>query len=75
MDYIRDPQLIESKSFTIIQRIIDQDFPDFVYSCPEEEMIIKRVIHTSADFDYLKNLVFTNDVITELKDFFWLFVN
>ena len=70
VDYIRDPQLIESNSFTIIQRIIDQDFPDFVYSCPEEEMIIKRVIHTSADFDYLKNLVFTNDVITELKDFF-----
>lgn len=28
------------------------------------------MIHTSADFDYLKNLVFSNDVISELEKFF-----
>lgn len=70
MDYIRNPQMIETESFKIIQGIIDQDFPDFVYSSPAEEQIIKRVIHTSADFDYLKNLVFSNDVIVELEKFF-----
>lgn len=70
VDYIRNPQMIETESFKIIQEIIDQDFPDFVYSSPTEEQILKRVIHTSADFDYLKNLVFSNDVIIELEKFF-----
>lgn len=70
VDYIRNPQLIETESFKIIQEIIDQEFPEYVFSSPKEEKIIKRVIHTSADFDYLKNLVFSNDVISELEKFF-----
>lgn len=70
MDYIRNPQLIETESFKIIQGIIDQEFPDYIFSSTKEEKIIKRVIHTSADFDYLKNLVFSNDVISELEKFF-----
>lgn len=70
VDYIRNPQLIETESFKIIQGIIDQEFPDYVFTSPKEEKIIKRVIHTSADFDYLKNLVFSNDVIFELEKFF-----
>lgn len=70
MDYIRNPQLIETESFKIIQEIIDQEFPDYIFSSAKEEKIIKRVIHTSADFDYLKNLVFSNDVISELEKFF-----
>lgn len=71
VDYIRNPQLIETESFKIIQEIIDQEFPEYVFSSPKEEKINKRVIHTSADFDYLKNLVFSNDVISELEKFFW----
>lgn len=70
MDYIRNPQLIETESFKIIQGIIDQEFPDYIFSSTKEEKIIKRVIHTSVDFDYLKNLVFSNDVISELEKFF-----
>lgn len=70
MDYIRNPQLIETESFKIIQGIIDQEFPEYMFSSAKEEKIIKRVIHTSADFDYLKNLVFSNDVILELEKFF-----
>lgn len=70
MDYIRNPQLIETESFKIIQGIIDQEFPDYIFSSTKEEKIIKRVIHTIADFDYLKNLVFSNDVISELEKFF-----
>lgn len=70
MDYIKNPQMIEEESFHIIQEIIDKEFPNFVFFNTAEEKIIKRVIHTSADFDYLKNLVFSNDVITELETFF-----
>lgn len=70
MDYIKNPQLIETESFKIIQEIIDQEFPEYVFSSPKEEKIIKRVIHTSADFDYLKNLVFSNDAVSELEKFF-----
>lgn len=70
VDYIKNPQMIEEESFHIIQEIIDKEFPNFVFFNTTEEKIIKRVIHTSADFDYLKNLVFSNDVITELETFF-----
>lgn len=35
---------------------------------PEQKPIIKRVIHTTADFDYLENLVFSENVIQIIKD-------
>lgn len=70
MEYIKNPQRIETESFEIIQGIIDQDFPEYRFSSLKEELIIKRVIHTSADFDYLANLVFTHDVIKRLEQFF-----
>ncbi|MCD7927610.1 MAG: precorrin-8X methylmutase [Oscillospiraceae bacterium] len=30
---------------------------------PENEAVIKRVIHTTADFDYVDNLVFTSGAV------------
>ena len=30
---------------------------------PENELVVKRVIHTSADFDYAKNLVFSEGAV------------
>ena len=30
--------------------------------------VVKRVIHTSADFDYADNLVFSPDVVAKAKD-------
>ena len=30
---------------------------------PEEEPVIKRVIHTTADFDYADNLVFSEGAV------------
>lgn len=48
------PADIEKRSF----EIISQEMGD-VKLDPLEEPIVKRVIHTSADFDYLENLVFS----------------
>lgn len=48
------PADIEKRSFEIISREMGDVKLD-----PLEEPIVKRVIHTSADFDYLENLVFS----------------
>ena len=48
------PQQIEEQSFSIITELLgDRVFP------PDEEPVIKRVIHTTADFDYAENLTFS----------------
>lgn len=48
------PQEIEDRSMAIIERELgERRWP------PEEMVIVKRCIHTSADFDYADNLVFS----------------
>ena len=55
MDYIKIPMDIEKKSFEIIgEEMGDHNFSD------RELTIIKRVIHTTADFDYM-NIVYIRD--------------
>lgn len=56
------PNEIEKKSFEIITQIIRDEHPDFVVD-PTQEAVLKRVIHTSADFEYLYNLAFSNDAV------------
>lgn len=52
------PMDIEKRSFEIITEILgDRSFPQ------DEEPIIKRVIHTTADFDYADNLIFSNNAV------------
>ena len=52
------PHEIEMRSFDIItEEIGDREL------IPEQAPIIKRVIHTSADFDYLDNLVFKGNAV------------
>ena len=48
------PSQIEKRSFEIITQELGNITLD-----PEQEPIIKRCIHTSADFDYVQNLVFS----------------
>lgn len=48
------PMDIEKRSFAIITELLGDTRLD-----PENEPVIKRVIHTTADFDYVKNLVFS----------------
>ena len=51
------PMDIEKRSFEIITE-------ELGYALPEKEApIIKRCIHTSADFDYAENLCFSEDVV------------
>lgn len=58
MQYIQQPQAIEAKSFDIIGEIIRETRPDYRFASPLHEAIIKRVIHTTADFDWLDILWF-----------------
>lgn len=54
------PAEIEARSFEIITEELG-DTP----LIPGTESIVKRCIHTSADFDYAKNLVFTEGVVKQ----------
>lgn len=52
------PRDIERRSFEIItEELNGRKLPE------DQEMIIKRVIHTSADFDYADNLCFSEGVV------------
>lgn len=52
------PEEIEAKSFEMITEILgDRTFP------PEQEGIVKRVIHTTADFDFAHDLYFSDGAV------------
>ena len=56
------PMEIEKRSFEIItEELGDRTFP------AEQEPIVKRVIHTTADFEYADTLVFTHDAVEAAK--------
>lgn len=54
MPEIVKPMDIEKRSFEIITELLGDRALD-----PENELVIKRVIHTTADFDYVDNLCFS----------------
>lgn len=57
------PREIEQRSFEIItEELNGRQFPK------EQESIIKRVIHTSADFDYADNLCFSEHAVEIAKE-------
>ena len=59
------PEEIEKRSF----EIITEELKKRGISLPEEqEMITKRVIHTSADFDYADTLVYSKDAVAIAKE-------
>ncbi len=56
------PDEIERRSFAIISKELGaRAFP------PEEEAVVKRVIHTTADFDYAENLVFSPEAVSRAQ--------
>ena len=59
------PEEIEKRSFEIISEELVQRG---IQIPAEEEFITKRVIHTSADFDYVQTLCFSNGAVTIMKD-------
>ena len=54
------PMDIEKRSFEIITELLGDTVLE-----PENELVIKRVIHTTADFDYVKNLVFSPHAVAQ----------
>ena len=56
---LEQPMEIEKKSFSIIEEHLQGvTLPD------AERSILKRVIHTTADFDYIQNLVFSKTAVS-----------
>lgn len=55
------PEEIEKRSFEIITEILGDK-----KLAHENEKVIKRVIHTSADFDYADNLYFSENIVEKL---------
>lgn len=57
------PREIETRSFEIItQELGDRKLP------ADQDLIIKRCIHTSADFDYADNLCFSENAVKKAMD-------
>ena len=54
------PMEIEKRSFEIISGILAEQG---IKLDPQNELVIKRVIHTTADFEYVNNLVFSENAV------------
>lgn len=67
MEYIKNPMKIEDRSFEIIQEIIDEEKPEYKFKNEIEEKIIKRAIHTTADFDYLDILEISDTAVEKIS--------
>ena len=59
------PEDIEKKSFEILTSQMDKDRLKFYTD--DELLVVKRTIHTTADFDYQYNVIFQNNAIKTLK--------
>ena len=57
------PMEIERRSFEIITQELGERKLD-----PEFELVVKRVIHTTADFDYYDNLSFSEHAVLRMMD-------
>lgn len=57
------PMEIERRSFQIITEELGGRWID-----PEFEPVVKRVIHTTADFDYFDNLAFSEHAVHRMMD-------
>jgi precorrin-8X/cobalt-precorrin-8 methylmutase len=72
MDYIKNPEAIEKMSFLIIDEQVSTDYGGYPTEDKIEKAILRRVIHTTADFDYLDNLYiskgFVDRTIEALKN-------
>lgn len=59
------PEEIEKRSFEIISQELESQG---IRLPKDEEMITKRVIHTSADFDYTRTLTYSKDAVKIAKE-------
>jgi len=61
IEFIKDPKMIETKSMEMIESIMSEH----VFN-EQELKVVKRVIHTTADFEYQDIIRFKNDPIEEV---------
>lgn len=59
---ITDPNEIEKRSMEIIESELSVEIPE------ENKAVVKRVIHATADFDYAKNLAFSEGAVSIALD-------
>lgn len=52
----------------ISMQIIESELGDTSHLSESEKLVVKRVIHTTADFEYLNNLKFSENVVDKAKD-------
>ena len=65
MDYLKNPMGIEEKSF----EIIGEEMGEHSFT-PEELLIVKRTIHTTADFEYKDLVEISSTAIETAKELF-----
>lgn len=58
------PNEIEKRSFEIITEEL-KALGETDLILPENELVVKRVIHTTADFEYVKNLCISQDAVAK----------
>ena len=59
------PAEIEKRSFEIISSELEEKG---IVLPKENELVIKRCIHTSADFDYAETLSFSEGAVEKMKE-------
>lgn len=64
IEYVR-PQDIEKRSFAIITKELEEKG---IVLPKEQELVTKRAIHTSADFDYAKTMTYSEHAVTVAKE-------
>ena len=60
------PMEIEKRSFEIIAEELAQRYPG-QKADPEYDLLIRRVIHTTADFEYFETLAFSAHAVEKMK--------
>ncbi len=60
-----DPAGIEKRSFEIITKELEESG---IVLEDENARVVKRCIHTTADFDYAKTLAFSQGAVQNMKD-------
>ena len=63
IEYVR-PQDIEKRSFAIISQELEEKG---IVLPKEQELVTKRAIHTSADFDYAKTMTYSDHAVEIAK--------
>ena len=60
------PMEIEKRSFEIIAEELRQKYPGCQLP-PAEDLVVRRVIHTTADFEYFETLAFSENAVEKMK--------